>query len=454
MARSPESNKHGTLLLIAAGLAQFIVTADWWAVSVALPPMADQFHVRPIDLQWVITGYVLTFCAFLAIAGPLGDRYGRRKFLLVGIALFAGVSIWTGLSDSAVMVIIARISLGVGGGLLFPLATAIVSDASGKDQLGRNIAILTGIAMLGAAFGPVLGGLLTEVLSWRWIFFANVPISAIAFLMVLFFARESRDPTVEGRLDISGILLLMIGISLFSVGVDRIPHWVPWAWTSLLVGGVLILVVFVIVELKISHPIIDIRLFLDRRYLGYSVGGLLGNAAWCGLVIGATLQLQVVLGYDVLDAGLFFLFLSGSVAMTSFLSPRLERRYGTAWLTGIGLMLQAAGLCLLFLTDHVPGLSLGMLIAGAGCSLAWSMPQAGAIKQLPIEKVGVASGTIMTVMVLSGNTMIVLITMIIDLYPKSVEGEAAGIRIGFLLSGAAALMGLLLVIGILRRRDI
>ena len=228
MAEQGKSRQHGMLLLIAAGLAQFIITADWWSVSVALPLMADDFHVRPIDLQWVLTGYVLTFCAFLGIAGPLGDRYGRKRFLLVGIVIFAGVSIWTALSTSALMVIVARIVQGIGAGLLFPLATAVVSDASSKDQLGRNIAILTGIAMLGAAMGPVLGGFLAEVLSWRWIFYTNVPVCAIAFFMVFFIASESKDPAKSGRLDVGGIILLILGISALSVGIDRIPHWQPW----------------------------------------------------------------------------------------------------------------------------------------------------------------------------------------------------------------------------------
>ncbi|MDG2422458.1 MAG: MFS transporter [Phycisphaerales bacterium] len=453
MAEQGKSRQHGMLLLIAAGLAQFIITADWWSVSVALPLMADDFHVRPIDLQWVLTGYVLTFCAFLGIAGPLGDRYGRKRFLLVGIVIFAGVSIWTALSTSALMVIVARIVQGIGAGLLFPLATAVVSDASSKDQLGRNIAILTGIAMLGAAMGPVLGGFLAEVLSWRWIFYANVPVCAIAFFMVFFIASESKDPAKSGRLDVGGIILLILGISALSVGIDRIPHWQPWAWIAMTSGGILLLVIFIFLELKLSFPIIDVRLFKNRQYLGYSIGGLLGNSAWCGLVFGATLQLQIVLGYDVLSAGLFFLFQSVSVAVTSFISPMLERRMGTVVLTRAGLAFQALGLGLLFVTDQFIGLAVGMSIAGVGCALAWSMPQAGAIKLLPHEKVGLASGTILTLMIMSGNTMIVLIAMLIDLYPKTVEGEAAGIRLGFLLSAVAALVGVFLALGLLRRHS-
>ena len=126
-------SKSGALgLLVAAGIAQMIVVIDYMAVAVAMPDMARDFGVKPVDLQWVITGYILSFSAVLGIAGPLGDRFGRKRLLLTGIALFGVTSIWVGLSDSATMVIIARIALGLGGGLLFPLATAVVSNGVAK----------------------------------------------------------------------------------------------------------------------------------------------------------------------------------------------------------------------------------------------------------------------------------------------------------------------------------
>ncbi|MCH2153251.1 MAG: MFS transporter, partial [Phycisphaerales bacterium] len=304
---SHPSGRRGLLLLIAAGMSQFIVCADWWSASIALPPMAHDLGVRTIDLQWVITGYVLTFCAMLGVAGPLGDRYGRKKLLLIGIVLFAAVSVWVGLATSATNVIAARVVQGIGGGLIMPLATAVVSHASSEQRLARNIALLTGVAMFGAAAGPVLGGFLTQYFSWRWIFFVNIPICLIAFLMVAFFASESRDPEVKGRLDIGGIILLLLGISALSVGIDRVPHWPMWGWLSLSVGGVALLLMFIVLELKLASPIVDVRMFRSRRFLGYSLAGLLGNSAWCVLVFGATLQLQQVLGFEVFDAGLLFL---------------------------------------------------------------------------------------------------------------------------------------------------
>lgn len=450
--RNHAAGEKGWLLLIAAGLAQFIVTADYFSVAIALPPMAESLHVRAIDLQWVITGYVLTFGSMLGVAGPLGDRYGRKRLLLLGIIIFCAVSIWVGFSKSVTMIIASRIALGFGGGLLFPLATAVVSHASDSRQLARNIALLTGVAILGAAFGPVLGGLLTELLSWRWIFFVNVPICTVAFIMILLFAGESSDPDSGGRLDYGGILLLMLSLGLISVGIDRIPHWPTWAWASMLGSGVGMMIGFLFLESRLKTPIIDVRLIMNRSFVGYSVAGLMANSVWCLIVFLTTLQLQLVLGYSVFDAGLFFLFLSGTVAIASFVAPALERRFGAVTLVVLALLAELIGVGLLFFYDTAIPLALALMICGIGCAWGWSIPQAGAIQQLPREKVGLASGTILTIMIMAGNTAVVTMAMVLDLYPKTKAGEAVGIQYGYLYSALIALLGLILAVILLGAR--
>jgi MFS family permease len=451
--KSSESPSGNFLLLLAAGLAQFIVCADYFAIAIALPPMAKDLGVRAIDLQWVITGYILAFASTLCVAGVLGDRYGRKKLLLLGIVIFAAVSVWTGFGQTATEVVIARIALGLGGGLLMPLATAVVSHASTRNRLVRDIALLTGVATLGQALGPVLGGVLTEYLDWRWIFFANVPICAIAFVMVSLFATESKDPKAGGRLDIAGIILLTSGLAAVSVGIDRIPHWEIWAWSSLAGGGVLLLVVFAVVESLITSPIIDVRLFANRDFLGFATVGLLANGVWCSLVLIATLQLQKVLGFTVLTAGLFFLFMSGSVAIASFIAPALERRVGVVPLLRCALLLQSVGVGMLFFVDDAISLSIGLFLAGFGCSWGWALPQAGAIRSLPREKSGLASGSILTIMVMCGNTAFVVMAMIIDLYPDDATGEALGIRAAAGWSCLIGVVGLLCSLLLLRRAE-
>ena len=441
------------VLLLAVGLAQFIVCVDYFAVAVALPPMAAELGVRPTDLQWVVTGYVLSSSALLGIAGALGDRYGRKRLLLLGIVIFALVSIWVGLGATPSQVILARVAQGLGAGLVFPLATAVISHASAQRQLARNLALLTGIATLGTALGPVLGGVLTESFGWRWIFYANVPISAVAFLMVAIFARESRDPGATGGLDFIGIFLLVSGIAAFSIGINRIPYWTMPAWIGLTLGGILLLVLFIWFELRTRVPVIDVRLFANRGFLGFSATGLLSNSAWCSLVLLVTLQLQKVLGDSALEAGELFLFLSVSVATASFIAPAIERRIGIVTLTRIALVLQFIGIGLFFFNDSAPWLAAGMLIAGFGCSWGWAMPQAGAIRIIPRDKAGVASGSVLTLVIVAGNTAVVTAAMIVDLYPDDVAGVARGIHVAFLCSALVALLGLVSAMVFLRNDD-
>ena len=448
---SENKRNSGILLLIAAGMAQFIVCADWWAAAIALPPMAEDFGVAAVDLQWVITGYIMTFCAVLGVAGPLGDRYGRKLILQIGIFVFALVSLWVGFSQTVTMVIVSRVALGIGGGLLFPLATAVVSEASSPGRLPRNLSILLGVAILGAAVGPVMGGALTHALSWRWIFFCNLPICAVAFVMVQVFAKESRDPNANGRLDYFGILFLLIGIGAISVSIDRIPHWPLYGWLSVGFAGVIALLAFGWLELKIKSPLVNLRLLSNRQFVGFAVGGMAGNIAWSIIVFGSTLLLQQVLHFSALDAGLFFLFISCSTAIASFLGARLERQFGATLLVAVALVLQAIGLIIMFIDDNPIWLAIAMVVAGFGCAWSWSMSQAGAIITMPKEKVGMASGSIMTVVILAGNTAIVIVATIIDVYQREHGGNyAVGIEVSYLIGACAAvvgLVGLLLILG-------
>ncbi|MCH2162364.1 MAG: MFS transporter [Phycisphaerales bacterium] len=450
-ARSPVKSK-AMGLLIAAGLAQMIVVIDYMAVAVAMPDMARDFGVKPVDLQWVITGYVLSFSAVLGIAGPLGDRFGRKRLLLTGIAIFCGMSIWVGLANSATMVIIARISLGLGGGLLFPLATAVVSNGVTKDKLPRTLSLLTGIATIGMAIGPVVGGVFTEELSWRWVFFVNAPISILAFLAVLFFATESRDPEATGKIDVVGIILLLPGLALLAVGIDRIPHWPLAWWLGMTCTGVAILVAFVLVELRLKTPIVDLRLLGNRTFAGYLSGGTLSNSCWCVMTFATTLYLQSVEQFDAMTAGLIFLFMSVSVATASFTGPLLQKHLGTRNLVLLAIGIQIGAASLFWFDDQEPWLAIALFIAGFGCSWGWAMTQAGGIVTIPPNKVGLATGSMLTVMIMMGNMAVVVSATFIQAFnDPDGKNDMPGITASYLLALGLVVVGLLVVLLVVPR---
>ncbi len=443
-APSPSARRGGLanlLLLLAAGIAQMLVVVDYTATAITLPSMARDFDVSADSLQWVITGYVLTFSIVLAIAGPLGDRYGRRRLLLLGIVLFGAASLWVGFAGSVTMLIVSRLALGIGGGLLFPLSTAVVGASTDRSDLPRMMSILTGIATIGMAIGPVVGGVFTELIDWRWVFFINLPFSVVAFILILVFARESRNPdAAEGRIDFTGIALLTLGIGGLSIGIAWIPDRPATTWVPVLAGGLLALILFVPLAMRKAAPLIDPRLLGNRDFAGYLLGGSLSNACWCVLIFATTLYLQEVRGDDAMTTGFQFLYLSGPVAIAGFIGPAIQRRIGTRRMLLFATAIRRVACVVFWLGDGSPWLAIGLLVVGFGCSWGWSMSQAGGIATIPEKNVGLASGSMLTVLIMSGNVGVVVSAAMID-----AEGGAAmtdygpGIAASYLLAlGLAA----------------
>jgi EmrB/QacA subfamily drug resistance transporter len=438
--RSPFSE---LALIFAAGMAQMLVVIDYTATAIALPRMAADFHVSADSLQWVITGYILSFSVVLAIAGPLGDRFGRKRLLLLGIVLFGAVSVWVGLASSVVELIVSRIALGIGGGLLFPLSTAVVGAAMPQSQLPRTMSILTGIATLGMAIGPVVGGIFTELIDWRWVFLINPPISAFAFILMFILAKESRNEDGEAsRLDFVGIVLLIIGIGGLSIGIAGLGDHAITTSLLIIAGSVITLALFAWQELRQEAPLVDLRLLGNRTFAGYLAGGSLSNSCWCILIFATTLYLQEVRKDDAMTAGFQFLYLSVPVAAAGFLGPMLQRRIGTRFMLLFATAIQTAACVVFWMSDLSPWLAIGLLVVGFGCSWGWSMSQAGGIGTIPEKNVGLASGSMLTVLIMSGNVgVVVSATMIKGMGGANMVDYAPGITASYLLALGLAAAG-------------
>ncbi len=286
--------RGGALILLAVGLAQVLVTLDYFSLTVALPQMARDLEVTTTNLQWAMTGYLLSFAALLVAGGRIGDVLGRRRALLVGVALFGLASLACGLAVDETTIVAARVVQGVGAAILFPTSMAIVSQSFDEETRPRAIGIVVAVSTLGTALGPLVGGVLTDTLDWRWVFFINVPFSIVAALMILRYVPESRDETAPRHVDVAGIAALAVGIVALTLAIDRGPAWVEDD-VALLVGCLAVcalgLVAFVAIETRVANPLIDLPTFRSPAFVMVTLSGCLSNFLWALSVFVATLWL-------------------------------------------------------------------------------------------------------------------------------------------------------------------
>lgn len=295
----------GRAVLIATILASSMVFIDSSAVNVALPALQREFGATAAQAQWVVESYALFLSALLLLGGVLGDRYGRKRIFLIGTVLFTATSIWCGLSPSIEMLIAARAAQGVAGALLTPASLAIISAAfADKTERGRAIGTWSGFTAITSAFGPVLGGWLTENASWRWVFFINLPLAAVVVLVALRGVPESRNEEA-GRLDIPGAILATVGLGALVFGLIEGP---VRGWTSpLVLGGLVVGVVglaaFVAVERRAASPMMPLSLFRSATFSGANLLTLLLYGAFGGALFWLPFNLIQVQGYSATAAG-------------------------------------------------------------------------------------------------------------------------------------------------------
>jgi EmrB/QacA subfamily drug resistance transporter len=415
-------------VLVAASAAMFMVQLDFFALNLALPRMARDLGVSVTDLQWVISGYMLALAAFLIPGGRLGDIYGRRRLLIVGIALFVGSSAVCGVASSAGLIIGFRVLQGVGGAIMFPLAVAVVSNAFQGEGQARAIGNLYGLAAIATAIGPFFGGFFTDALSWRGIFFVNVPLGAFAIAMLLRSVGESRDETVPRRLDWAGLLAVAVGISLVTLAVDRGQEW-GWLGAPTLAcfaAGLGLLGLFVAVERRVRWPLVDLSLFRNRPYVVVTVLGTISNVAFVSTTLATTIYLQQARGFSPISAGAIFLACSATLAFAGPISGRLGERFDVARVIPISMGAGAAGLVLVAIDPGLLAYMLGLAVFGFGYGLGWSIVSVGTQQVVPVEQAGAASGVTLALVIGLGGLAVAITAALIEAITASgtPEGEA------------------------------
>jgi EmrB/QacA subfamily drug resistance transporter len=314
-----ENRKWWTLGAMCFAL--FMIMLDNTVVNVALPSIQRDLHASISGLEWTINGYTLSFAVLLATGGRLGDIFGRRRMFLFGVVIFALSSATAGLALSSTDLVISRVVQGVGAALMMPATLSIITDAFPASERGKAMGMWAGVSALALAVGPVVGGFLTEHVSWRAIFYLNIPVAIGAIVASLFAVRESRDTTVGREVDFAGVAVLTGALTAL---ILALVEGNEWGWGSigivaLLIGAVVGFAAFVAIELRVKTPMVEFHFFSDRNFLGAVVVALIVSFSMLGVFFFLAIYMQDILHYSPLEAGVRFL--PSTSARTSALSP-------------------------------------------------------------------------------------------------------------------------------------
>jgi len=386
--------------LIAICLGTFMLLVDVSIVNVALPDMASDLHSSFTSLQWVVDMYALVLAALLMVVGALGDRLGHRRLYLGGLVVFAVASLACGLAPDAATLIAARAAQGVGGAAMLTSTTSLLNAAyQGRDR-GTAFGVWGAVSGGAAAVGPVLGGVLTDQIDWRAIFYVNLPIAALAVVMTLRHLTSDQGHG-RGRLDYAGAIAFTAfsGALVYGLIEGADQGWGSSTVLTWLGVAAVALFAFVLVELRVSDPLLDLSLLRNRSFVGLALAALLVNAAAFAHLTYTGIWMQSVLGLSPIQAGLAVCPLALAAFVVSGNNARIFRKAPPQLPVGLGLVLVGVGALLLMQVS--PGSSWttalpGLIVSGAGVGAAMPVLMSAALGSVPRERVGMASGVVNT----------------------------------------------------------
>jgi EmrB/QacA subfamily drug resistance transporter len=418
------------MVLAATAMAMFATNLDFFALNLAIPGMARELDVSTTDMQWAISGYMLALGSFLIPGGRLGDILGRRRMLIAGTTIFGLSSLAGGLAPSAGFLIGARLIQGIGAAILFPLAIAVVTNTFPEERRKRAIGNLYGLAAAATAVGPFVGGGLTEALSWRWVLLINVPVAAIAIVLMVRSVPESRDETVPRQIDVSGLAAVAIGISAITFAVDRGD---AWGWASartigLFAAGLALLAVFVAIERRAEWPLVDLSLFRNRSFVSITLLGMIANIAFVVTTFATTLYLQDVRGYSPLEGGFIFLAASVMQAVAGPLSGRLAERFDIPRTMLAAIVVGALGLLVIAAGLGIGIIAAALVVFGLGYGLCWAMLSVGTQSVVPTDRAGEASGVSLSIVIGMAGLGVAVVASLIEVIAGGGTGEGLAIE--------------------------
>ncbi len=384
-----------------------LVTALVWVtasdISIALPTIARDLGGTMDTLQWAVNGYFLAG-ALIIVGGRIGDIYGRRLVFVIGTVLILAGSVVAAIAPSPLVLIIGRVLEGVGAAAVLPTALAMIAVIFTGKQRDTAIAAWIAVCWGAQALGPLVGGVIIEGLNWRWIFWINLPIGIVALLITWWATPETRDMHAARRIDVPGVITLVGSIFLLSWALVQFDTLPTPAFAGMLLGSVLLLVLFVLIERRAASPVIKLSVFRMRRFDGAVLSNLIANFVFGGVIFFMALYLQVVEDYDPLQAGLLLLPATIPILIVNPLGNWLGRRLGPAWPTAVGMAcLAVAAFLLLNLTGDYSQLIAPFILIGIGIGLQITPCAATAVEDPGDAGEGVVSGVFKASSMIGGS---------------------------------------------------
>jgi EmrB/QacA subfamily drug resistance transporter len=464
----PASGVDANAVLALIAVAQFMVVLDATIVNVALPTIKVDVGFSEQSLSWVLNAYTLIFGGFLLLGGRAADRLGRRRLFMAGIAVFSGASLICGLSQSEGMLLFARGLQGLGGAMVSPAALSIILTTFREGpERNRALAVWGAIAGAGGAIGLLLGGVIVEALSWRWVFFVNVPIGAAVLALAPRIVPESRSERVsEGGYDVEGAIAATLGTITLVFTLIKADSW---GWTSgrTLAGFAIaaaLIVAFLQIERRHRDPLVPLRIFSNRSLAAADATMLLVAAALFGVFFFCTLYLQQVLGYSALKTGVAYLPLSLTLIGASALASRLVDRFTPKPVLVTGLLVSTVGFVLLSRVtghgDYASHVLPAMIVIGTGLGLSFVPITIAATNGVASGDSGLASGLLNTTQQVGGSLGLAILSSVSTSRTTSaLDGGSAlpvalthGFKGAFLVAAVLCAVGVVLALALLPSR--
>jgi EmrB/QacA subfamily drug resistance transporter len=467
MSASPNINRWRAFALLAVSF--FMTVIDLTIVNVSLPTIGRDLHFSATNLQWVVTAYALTFGGFMLLGGRAADLLGRRRILMVGLALFTGASLGAALSTGEVSLIAARAVQGLGAALMLPAALSIVMNmfAEGAER-NKALGIWGGLGAAGATVGVIAGGLLTRYAGWQYIFYLNVPIGAAALALAPRIVPDSRLATTRRRFDALGAIAGTGGLVLLVDAIAQAPQygWGATRTVALLAASAALLAAFLVIENRVKEPVLPLSIFQLRTLAGANAAGLLLGGSFFAFIFVGTLYMQEVLHYSALQTGLAWLAASLTSVALAGVSQALVTRGGAKVVMAIGMTLIGGGV--LWATQvpvhghFLANLAGPFVVAGAGTAFAFIPISIAALAGVSEHQAGLASGLINTSQQLGGALGIAIASSVAASHTQALvhAGTAApaaltaGFQQALWVLGAIALLAVPAIFALVRRDEL